>query len=991
MPDFKTPSAFFESSYASLRDKSPMHWMVRFFEDVIAGKPHRLVDLETGAGKTELVVIWLLALAWFGLNGRTGSPVPRRLVWVVNRRVLVQQVFEIAKELRKKMARDAAPELNDLRTGLQALCGNGGEVFQVVELRGQIVADRDWAIRPAIPQLIIGTVDQIGSRLLFQGYGLGKWGRPQQAGLLGVDAWVAVDEAHLVPAFVLTLRQLRERCASSTEGLPPPFNTVFARLPFWLTELSATPGLPAPSAEQPFRLTDEERTDPAIADRVLAARTRRVRVEWLPKADKPKDVLIQSLVAAATNSKAARVAVFVREVGVADKVADGIKSELKKAGILETRICKITGRIRGYERDRLAEQEVFKVFRSERGEPTAESGGQRYFLVGTAAAEVGLDADADAILCDFASLPTLLQRLGRLDRRGVLSRLCENKNGDAPTMLVFASQDETKPKTKATIQSQLSKIAKALKDDAAPYSAKRMAGTHWLAEGKAADEKGADASDAAEEKKEEKSAKNQTAPLIDAATWSVLNPKDGICASPKEWLAHDFAKIAAGPVVVPPVTEAVLDYWSATTDARSPHLSPHPFLYGLAEDDEGTPLVGVAFRLEVEALRETTGDDDDPETPDTATEVLEIFERFPPLRAELHQMKLSAVREWLVTPEGEQHPLIYRSRDKWHAKGAGKSAHETARALGPNSTLILPASALMQSKAFDSFMKDCQQSEEPNVAISDVLEGVSDPQRARYLRTIEPKTGRTGGEGAWLWNSDAGETVAPVAKTDDYKPSLPKKLRIDGTEYTFRYFRPEYEHKGLQFLDDHNGTPGHLHRSENETIRIAEAIAPGDTFLRTLLSSAALQHDEGKRHSHWQRAFGRPKGESEIAKLVPELEKPGPLHGFRHEWESLRKLSRAGTTPPSDIPPDSHAPWRDLLLHLVGVHHGHLRPSISNAGLTPDFQVEKQNPLRLEAAERFIRLQRQLGRWRLAYLEALLKTADAEGSRIITEEEPDGN
>jgi len=977
MRDFKMPSEFFKSSYTSLRGKPPMRWMVRFFEEVTVGKPRRLVDLETGAGKTELVVIWLLALAWFGLNGRKGQPVPRRLVWVVNRRVLVQQVFKIAKELREKIKPDVGQELNDLRVGLRALCSNGGEVFQVVELRGQIMADRDWAIRPAMPQLIIGTVDQIGSRLLFQGYGLGKWGRPQQAGLLGVDSWVAVDEAHLVPAFVLTLRQLHERCATSTDMLPPPFNTVFARLPFWLTELSATPGLPAPSDEKPFRLTDEERTDHAIADRVLAARMRKVQVEWLPKVDKPKDALIQKLVTAATESKAIRVAVFVCEVGIADKVADG----LAKAGIKKNHICKITGRIRGYERDCLAQQAAFKVFLSERTEPTAESSGERYFLVGTAAAEVGLDADADMILCDFAPLPTLLQRLGRLDRRGVLSRRCEDKNGDTPTMQVFAWRNNTKAK----IQDQLTKIAKALKDDTAPYSAKLMAGTHWLVEGEAADADGADATEAAEGK----SAKNLTNPLIDAATWNVLNPKDGICTSPKEWLAHNFAKIAAGPVVVPPVTDAVLDYWSATTDARSPYLSPHPFLYGLAEDEEGVPLVGVAFRLEVEALRETTGDEDDPETPDTTAEVLEIFNGFPPLRAELHQMKLSVVREWLASPEGEKHPFIYRSRDKWHAKGADESSTESARTLGPNSTLILPASALMRSKVFDSFMKDCQQSEDPNTTISDVLEGVSNPERARYLRTIEPKIGRTGGNGAWLWNSDAEKMEAPLTRPDGYKRSLLKKLRVGGTEYKFRYFCSEYGDKGLQFLDDHNGADGHLHRAENEAVRLAEAIAPADVFLRALLSSAALQHDEGKRHLKWQRAFGRPGGEPEIAKLAPGLEKPSPLHGFRHEWESLRKMVGAATTLPSDIPPETQTLWRDLLLHLVGVHHGHLRPSITDAGLTPDFEAEKQNPLRLEAAERFIRLQRQLGRWRLAYLEALLKTADAEGSRIITEEESD--
>ena len=151
---------------------------------------------------------------------------------------------------------------------------------------------------------------------------------------------------------------------------------------------------------------------------------------------------MQQLVEAAVDSKAARIAVFVREVGVADKVADGIK----KQGIAPDHICKITGRIRGYERDRLAERPEFQTFLAARTEHSAEMQSKSHFLVGTAAAEVGLDADADVILCDFASLPTLLQRLGRLDRRGVLSRRHADGNGDAPTMRVFATQEETKQK-----------------------------------------------------------------------------------------------------------------------------------------------------------------------------------------------------------------------------------------------------------------------------------------------------------------------------------------------------------------------------------------------------------------------------------------------------------------------------------------------------------------------------------------------------------------
>jgi CRISPR-associated endonuclease/helicase Cas3 len=354
-----SPEDFFAQSYEALRaPHAPMKWMERMFAEVIDGKPPSLVDLPTGTGKTELVIIWLLALAWYGRDRAKHKSVPRRLVWVVNRRVLVQQVFLIADDLRAKLISNESPKLKAVQDDLRKISGEASEFFRVVELRGQIVQDREWAIRPTLPQLVIGTVDQIGSRLLFQGYGLGKWGRPQQAGLLGVDSWVAVDEAHLVPTFVLTLRQLHGRCSLPPEDLPSPFDNIFSRLPFWLTELSATPGLPQPSMEKPFSLRPEEETDAAIVDRILAARSRRVQIQSFDKpkkGDKPKEILADALIEAAVACTDMRVAVFVREVAVANKIAAG----LNKRRIAKSRICKITGRLRGYERDRLKKQYVF--------------------------------------------------------------------------------------------------------------------------------------------------------------------------------------------------------------------------------------------------------------------------------------------------------------------------------------------------------------------------------------------------------------------------------------------------------------------------------------------------------------------------------------------------------------------------------------------------------------------------------------------------------
>src|ERR1035437_9844456 len=344
---------FFESNYTLLREQPPMKWMGRLFVELSDGRYPRLVDMPTGAGKTDVAAIWVLALAWYGLDAETRSPVPRRLVWVVNRRVLVQQVFNLANQLQNRLSVDGGnpSSLADVRKGLARLSGDGTDVFRVVQLRGQLIDDREWSVAPSVPQLIIGTVDQMGSRLLFQGYGLGKWSRPMQAALLGVDAWICVDEAHLVPAFVLTLRQAHHLIAAA----PRILSSVFERLPSWVTELSATSALPPPSAESVFRLLPADEDDPRLKDRLLAARTRRVNVTWLADGVKSEEAIQRA--AAELAAKVESVAVFVRLPKDANRIAKGLRKQFPD------RVLAITGRLRGYERDRLENQAVFKRFR----------------------------------------------------------------------------------------------------------------------------------------------------------------------------------------------------------------------------------------------------------------------------------------------------------------------------------------------------------------------------------------------------------------------------------------------------------------------------------------------------------------------------------------------------------------------------------------------------------------------------------------------------
>jgi CRISPR-associated helicase Cas3 len=1039
----KQAREFFETHYSRLRRlQSPMQWMARMFDDVVDGHHPCLVDLPTGAGKTELVVIWLLALAWYGKDCAHRRSVPRRLVWIVNRRVLVQQVFEIAKELAEKLAVTGSDKLKEVRDGLCTLSGNTEKFFEVVQLRGQIVANRDWAIRPTVPQLIIGTVDQIGSRLLFQGYGLGKWGRPQQAGLLGVDSWVAVDEAHLVPAFVLTLRQLHPRCAAVTAKIPQPLDQLFGRLPFWLTELSATPGLPEPESREAkvgsrlrelnkaarereltadeqserqklegsvFSLRGEEEKDAAIEDRVLAANMRRVEVVSLavPKDKKLEDVFVTSLANEANKiakgNEAMRVAIFVRTV----KRANAIEKQLTKGVALESNICKITGRLRGYERDRIIHNNAFRRFLPHREGELANPVNGTVFLIGTAAAEVGLDADADVILCDFASLLTLLQRLGRLDRRGEKSKSVST-GGVPPTMKIFvpdqAKSEEQKSekqkqkaaKEKKKVEAHLAAVAKALAGDAEQCSASLMAGAHWLAAGEKKPTATSGPSDTTDDDSNEKK-KSDSEELVEMATWKVLAPQsNGTCAQPANWLSQQEARVAAGPIVVPPLTDAILDYWCATTEGTSRYLTPHPFLYGLLAEDEGTPLVGVAFRLELEALSEVPLDldEDDTDEPAVHTEVIEIFTKFPPQRAELHHIPLHVMREWLGSPEVGGIPILYRKDERWCLKPLGETGSTVVDSLTPEMTLVLPASVILETSC-KKLLEDCQGD---NTALCDVLDGVS--KDARYRREMKEKQrGKVElhrcKDGAFLWDEAAqndDERVAHIpciietGHENKWGRRLTKEFRIHGGTYVFRYFKQHREQTELQYLDDIDGKSGHITLAQRKADWLGAVAVPDNEFLKTLLCAAALHHDEGKRHKKWQSAFGWEEGQPELAKLSSELERPHPLHGFRHEWESLRRLNQTDVVPPAVLPPEQHALWRELLHHLVGVHHGHLRPSLENASLTPDCEPGKQNLLRLQAAERFARLQRQIGPWRLAYLEALLKTADALASQ---EEEHD--
>jgi len=196
----------FDAVYCALTGHDgACRWQYRLFCDLAAGTFPTDVELATGLGKTSIIALWVLAL------GKTiqspDCPVPRRLAYIVDRRVVVDQASEFAEDIRKRLE-TAASDSNDILHRLASTLRDAGcapGVLETSTLRGQRTLDTRWRDDPSRPAIVVGTVDMMGSRLLFSSYGrVGPWGRSLEAGLLGQDCLVVLDEAHLCSPFAAT-------------------------------------------------------------------------------------------------------------------------------------------------------------------------------------------------------------------------------------------------------------------------------------------------------------------------------------------------------------------------------------------------------------------------------------------------------------------------------------------------------------------------------------------------------------------------------------------------------------------------------------------------------------------------------------------------------------------------------------------------------------------------------------------------------------------
>ena len=401
----------FPTFFQELWEHSPFPWQTRLAQRVFEEGWPAYIDLPTASGKTACLDVAVFALAMQAAMEPEERTIGRRIFFVVNRRVIVDEAYERAKRLAKALM-TAAPGsmLGLVAQGLRRLSGDEhAPPLDVALLRGGIVRDNRWARSITQPTIVTSTVDQVGSRLLFRGYGVSDAAKPLHAALVAHDSLLLLDEAHISQPFMETLESVRQY-----RDQPWAHETI--RTPFAFVRMTATPG---DTDSETFGLEEEDRQHPVLSNRHGKAKPTALREASKAKGKglKPHEELAKVLVEEAVGlmgTDRRNIAIVVNRIATARVVAKQLPEVLRKKKQPEREVHLAIGRMRPIDRDQLTEAIQHRV--GPERETPAEA--PPMFVVATQCLEVGADFDFDAMVSECASLDALRQRFGRLNRRG---------------------------------------------------------------------------------------------------------------------------------------------------------------------------------------------------------------------------------------------------------------------------------------------------------------------------------------------------------------------------------------------------------------------------------------------------------------------------------------------------------------------------------------------------------------------------------------------
>jgi CRISPR-associated endonuclease/helicase Cas3 len=975
--------------------KQPFAWQQRLLEQIVRDNawPH-VLDLPTGAGKTTCIDIALFALALDATREGAERWCPRRIAMVVDRRIVVDQAAERGRSILRALMTSTDTIVVEVARRLRSLTRTGEEPIGVFTLRGGMPKDDGWARTPDQPLVIASTVDQIGSRMLMQGYGVSQGMKPVHAGLLANDTLLLLDEVHLSKPFRQTLDQLvRLRTRFSGSGVKTRFAHAF---------LSATPGA---GAQQTFALLDSERKpDSALGPRLHASKpVRLVEVDGRSAlertcVDQAKDLL----------ERHRTIAVVVNRVASASAIARQLGEMLGN----DATVTLLTGRMRPLDRD-----DVLRELR-----PAVQTGRSRSddspnrVIVGTQCIEAGADFDFDALVTEAASADSLRQRFGRVDRLGKYKR--------AEGIIVYD---------------------KAAKDD--PVYGKTIAETvKWFKEqekerpGKLKDElkmlKG-EAKKLKGEAKQRAEAQIARMTMVDFGVLAIEVPT-----------GDDLASLIAPKPSAPTLLPAYLDLWAQTSPPPGQIPDVSLWLHG---PGSGPADVQVVWRADLSEDVLQRGDLDGATAVVAAIRPSSLEAMSLPFVTARDWLANHPTRDLGdtegATPDDSDRPKTAgRPALRWRGDESEIiwAQSDSEPSLKPGDTIVVPVSyGGIRSGCFDATSTEqvsdrAEQAElfaraRPALRLHPVVVGklglslpLDDPDEARTA------LGLLAAHGDWpAWKRLWAEKLAK-GRGSLVVPGESSWTVIQAGRLPLAALRPLLQpgdtlEDGVELTTDgddsfHAGRAVSLaeHSADVETFAREYATRCGlGPWLAEHVAIAAWLHDIGKADRRFQLMLrggseieffkddtpwaksAMPPGAREAHRLAQK--RSGYPRGARHEVQSLAMLQGQATELLQRLKERSLAmdPDLDLVLHLVASHHGYCRPfapavvdgspvyvtlaeHTSNAfgeiTFAPTSSSNGMHRLDAPLADRFWGLVAKYGWQELCWLEAILRLADHRAS-----------
>lgn len=399
----------------------------------------QLLSVPTGVGKTATAI-----LGWLWRRRTKSESTPRRLVYCLPMRTLVEQTRDCAVMWLGRLGQFAGTVeyTDEAKTRVKSYTLDFGMPPNgiAVHLLMGGAESTAWDEHPERDAILIGTQDMLLSRALNRGYGMSRYRWPMHFGLLNNDCLWVMDETQLMGVGLTTTAQL--------QGLRSKLATYGVSHSLWMSAtLDAEPitTVDHPRPEPDWRRSKLEAQDysdervlnlwtapkPCGSSGVKLTSENAKLADMLKAKGKPKHnatssyvgVLADEVVAA--HQKGTLTLIVVNRVDRAQRLMQAIKDRLEKAEPA-TDVELVHSRFRPADRDVTQRRAL--------DEDSIPAGGR--ILVATQAIEAGVDLSATTLFTELAPWPSLVQRFGRCNRRG----LC-GKEGRPPARVVWVDFD----------------------------------------------------------------------------------------------------------------------------------------------------------------------------------------------------------------------------------------------------------------------------------------------------------------------------------------------------------------------------------------------------------------------------------------------------------------------------------------------------------------------------------------------------------------------